>query len=394
MPVRARLRSSLLSELARDTRVPPKSHPVSIAERTAQLQTFHNIHLGVLVWKLEDSRDVRSLRLLDLNGAAERELGTSVRSAVGKVIAETFPALLDTHVPDSCRAVIASGVGETVGEVRYADSRIPERVFWFDCFPLFGNCVGAAFENITERKRSEQTKAGALQLLHRITVAINGSTTAADAAQVCLREVCQQIGWPVGRLFLTDEHSPTRFVPNPIWYFSDAHRFEGFRQATEMFERDLTNKFVLDYRMRQGIKAGLTRSVGFSVLEGDILRAVLEFSSETAAPLDETLVSAIGDIGVQLGRAFEREGAARVIQRMHRQDEERLSATKRLRACTGRYGPSLKASLDRLRSTKGVGRRTSVRQVASSIELMQRCLAEMREIGSPPVEFARNYSPR
>jgi hypothetical protein len=374
--------------------VAPGSHPVNVADLTAQLQTFHNIHLGVLVWQLEDPRDVRSLRLLDLNGAAERELGTSVRRAVGKVIVETFPALLETHLPESCRSVIASGVPETVGEVRYGDAVGPERVFWFDCFPLFGNCVGAAFENITERKRSEQTKAGALQLLHRITVAINGSTTAADAAQVCLREVCQQIGWPVGRLFLTDEHSATRFVPNPIWYFSDAHRFEGFRQATEMFERDLTNKFVLDYRMRQGTKAGLTRSVGFSVLEGNILRAVLEFSSDTAAPLDETLVSAIGDIGVQLGRVFEREGAARVIQRMHRQDEERLSATKRLRACTGRYGPSLKASLERLRSTKRTGGRTSARQVASSIELMQRCLAELREIGSPPVEFGRNYPVR
>jgi len=374
--------------------VAPGSHPVDVADLTAQLQTFHNIHLGVLVWQLEDPRDVRSLRLLDLNGAAERELGTSVRRAVGKVIVETFPALLETHLPESCRSVIASGVTETVGEARFGDDRGRERVFWVDCFPLFGNCVGAAFENITERKRSEQTKAGALQLLHRITVAINGSTTAADAAQVCLREVCQQIGWPVGRLFLTDEHSATRFVPNPIWYFSDAHRFAGFRQATEMFEQDLTNKFVLDYRMRQGTKAGLTRSVGFSVLEGNILRAVLEFSSDTAAPLDETLVSAIGDIGVQLGRVFEREGAARVIQRMHRQDAERLSATKRLRACTGRYGPSLKASLERLRSTKLTGGRTSARQVASSIELMQRCLAEMREIGSPPVEFGRNYPVR
>ena len=394
MHASVKLRPSLVPQPTRGTRVTPEPHPVNVADLTAQLQTFYNIHLGVLVWQLEDPRDVRSLRLLDLNGAAERELGTSVRRAVGKVIAGIFPALLNTQLPDSCRSVIVSGVPETVGEVRYADSRLPERVFWFDCFPLFGNCVGAAFENITERKRSEQTKAGALQLLHRITVAINGSTTAADAAQVCLQEVCQQIGWPVGRLFLTDEHSATRFVPNPIWYFSDAHRFEGFRQATEMFEQDLTNKFVLDYRMRQGTKAGLTRSVGFSVLEGNILRAVLEFSSDTAAPLDETLVSAIGDIGVQLGRVFEREGAARVIQRMHWQDEERLNATKKLRACTGRYGPSLKASLERLRSTKLTGGRTSARQVANSIELMQRCLAEMREIGSPPVEFGRDYPVR
>jgi hypothetical protein len=394
MQASARLRPSLLVRSTGQTCAAPGSDPVHVADLAAQLQTFHNNRLGVLIWQLEDPRDVRSLRLLDLNGAAERELGTSVRRVVGKAIIEAFPALLKTPLPERCRTVIESGIPETVGEVHYADSRVPERVFWFDCFPLPGGCVGAAFENITERKRSELTKAAALELLHRITVAINGSTVAATAAQVCLREVCQQIGWPVGRLFLADEHSATRFVPNPIWYFSDAHRFEGFRRATEMFEQDLTNKFVLDYRVRQGTKAGLIRSLGFSVLEGNTLRAILEFSSETAAPLDDALVSAIGDIGVQLGRVFEREGAAKAIQRMQRQDQERLSTTKKLRACTGRYGPSLKASLERLRTAGLTGGSTTARLVANSIELMQRCLAEMREIGSPPVEFGRNDPPR
>jgi hypothetical protein len=80
---------------------------------------------GVLVWQLEDLRDVRSLRLLGLNEAAERELGASGREAIGKVIAETFPALLKTDLPDRCRTVIASGQPESVGEVRYSDSRIP-----------------------------------------------------------------------------------------------------------------------------------------------------------------------------------------------------------------------------------------------------------------------------
>src|SRR5580700_4892569 len=99
-------------------------------------------------------------------------------------------------------------------------------------------------------------------------MAINGSITAAGAAEVCLREVCQQIGWPVGRLFITDEHSATRFVPNPIWYFSDAHRFEGFRQATEMFERDLTNKFVLEHRLRQGKRPDSRGRWGFRFWKG------------------------------------------------------------------------------------------------------------------------------
>jgi hypothetical protein len=384
-------RPSLLSQPSNTIGVAPRAHPVRGVDLSAQMLTFHNIHLGVLVWRLEDPGDVRSLRLLDLNRAAERELGMSAREAVGKVIAEAFPALMRTDLPERCRTVVASGKPESIGEVRCADSRDQDSVFWFDCFPLSGNCVGTVFENITERKRIEQTKVGALRLLHKITIAINGSTIATDAAQVCLREVCQQIGWPVGRLFLIDEHSATRFVPNPIWYFSDAHRFEGFRQATEMFEQDLTNKFVLDYRMRQGKKAGLTRSVGFWVLEGNTLRAVLEFSSETAVPLDEALISAIGDIGVQLGRVFEREGAALVIQRLHWQDEEHRSAAKKLRACTGRYGPSLKASLERLGNRKLMGGRDSAREVASSIKLVQRCLAEMRDIGSPPVELARTH---
>jgi hypothetical protein len=213
-------------------------------------------------------------------------------------------------------------------------------------------------------------------------MAINGSITAAGAAEVCLPEVCQQIGWPEGRLFITDEHSATRFVPNPIWYFSDAHRFEGFRQATEMFERDLTNKFVLEHRLQQGKKAGLTRSVGFSVLEGNRLIGFLEFSSETATQLDGTLVSAICDIGVQLGRVFEREGAARKIERMQRQDEEHRGATKKLRACTVRCGPPLQASLERLRNQKLTGGRASARQMASSLKLMQRCLNEMRQISA------------
>jgi len=129
------------------------------------------------------------------------------------------------------------------------DTQLPsaEKGYFGSTAFLFSATVSAPRSKISRNAReASKPRPERCDLLHRTTVAINGSTTAADAAQVCLREVCQQIGWPVGRLFLTDEHSATRFVPNPIWYFSDAHRFEGFRQATEMFEQDWTNKFVLD----------------------------------------------------------------------------------------------------------------------------------------------------
>jgi hypothetical protein len=59
--------------------------------------TFHNIHLGVLVWRLEDPRDVRSLRLLDLNRAAEGDLTNKFvldhRMRQGKKLASPAPSV-------------------------------------------------------------------------------------------------------------------------------------------------------------------------------------------------------------------------------------------------------------------------------------------------------------
>ncbi len=102
-----------------------------------------------------------------------------------------------------------------------------------------------------------------------------------DAAQFCVDEICTR-DWLAGRPLLSIRHqaNASRFLPNPVWHFSDARRFRAFRRATELYERDLTNKLALEYRVFQGQKAGLARSIGFSVVENNCLRGVLEFSSE------------------------------------------------------------------------------------------------------------------
>jgi hypothetical protein len=271
------------------------------------LNAFRNLPTGVTVWQLLNSRDLRSFRLVAANPAAERELRAPLGFAVGKSIADSFPKLLDTPVPERYRRVILSGKPDTVGEFEYCDARIPKGVFWIDCFPLPERCVGAAVENITERKRNTEAQGRALRLLHCITVFLNEAPTALEATQFCVDEICKQIGWPVGRFFLSDEGSLTRFLPNPVWHFSDVRRFEAFRRATELYERDLTNKLALEHRVTQGRKAGLRKSVGFSVVEGGFLRGVLELSAESVAPLDEHTFRAISNVGFQLGQVFARE---------------------------------------------------------------------------------------
>jgi len=275
------------------------------------LRMFRELPIGVAVWQLRDPKSVRSFRLIGVNPAAEREVRAQLDYAVGKSITESFPKLLETQLPDRWRRVLLTGKAETLGEFAYGDPRIPEGVFWVECFPLSDECVGVAMENITERKRTAENQFRALQLLSSITVHLNETATVLEAAQFCVDEICAQIKWPVGRFFLSDNDCPSRFLPNPVWHLSDAHRFHAFRKATELYERDLTNKLALEYRSAQGRRAGLKRSIGFSVRENDFLRGVLEFSSEDAAPLDVNIFRAISNVGFQLGHVFARERIGR-----------------------------------------------------------------------------------
>jgi hypothetical protein len=299
----------------------PGASTLNEVDLLASLNAFRGLPVGVAVWQLRDPNDVRSFRFVGVNPACERELRAPLGFAVGKSIAECFPKLLDTHVPERYRRVVLSGKPDTIGEFAYRDSRIPDGVFWIDCFPLPNECVGIALKNISERSRMSESQGRALDVLHRISVYLNEAPTVLEAAQFCLDEICTQIRWPVGRFFLSDESSPSRYLPNPVWHLSDPQRFAGFRKATELYETNVTNRLTLEYRTIQAQKAGLTRTIGFSVIESDFLRGVLEFSSEVAEPLDETFKRAISNVGFQLGQVFARERTARECQSLHERIE-------------------------------------------------------------------------
>jgi hypothetical protein len=355
----------------------------------ASLLAFKSLPVGVAVLELPDPKDVRSLRLIGVNQAVERELRAPIGLAVGKTLVETFPKFLESPAAEHYRRVALSGKPETFGEFTYEDPRIPEGVFWVDCFPLPGRCVGVAVENITERKRMNQSQIRALQLLHRITLFLNDAPTVLEAAQFCVDEICTQIGWPVGRFFLADEISPTRFLPNPVWHFSDTSRFRAFRRATETYESDLTNKLALEYRTLQGQKAGLTKSVGFSVAENDFLRGVLEFSSEGFEPLDEHTFRAISNVGYQLGQVFARERLAleysRAQRLMRSREAHHDAVSKILFSGPGSMSGVVELLESKKRTHRAIDR--SSRELLESTRQMRHHLDELKRIIASPVEF-------
>jgi hypothetical protein len=353
------------------------------------LRAFQKLPVGIAVWQLRDVDDVRSLRFVGSNPAAERELRAPVGFAVGKPITQCFPKLLDTRVPEFCRRAVLTGKPGTLGEVAYRDAHIPAGVFWMDCFPLPERCAGIALENITQPKDLVGNQLRALLLLNRITVFLSDAPTALAAAQFCVDEICAQIGWPVGRFFLSDELSPSRFLPNPVWHLSDAPRFRAFRKATEMYELDLSNKLALQHRTTQGKKARLSRSVGFSVVENDSLHGVMEFSSEDLLPLDEHVFRAISNIGFQLGQVFARER----LVRQHRRTREKMLAQKAHHDAMFKIffpGPgSLPGVVGVLESGKRAHRAfaKSSKKLLATTRQTRRHLAELKRLAAKPIEF-------
>jgi PAS domain-containing protein len=115
-----------------------------------------NIPMGLVVLHLEDINDIRTFRIVAMNPVASRIVRIAPEDAVGKTMIETWPKVFETEIPRIYAEVIRSGQARQVDELRYGDERMPEGIFAIKAFPLPNNCVGVAFEDISEHKEAEE----------------------------------------------------------------------------------------------------------------------------------------------------------------------------------------------------------------------------------------------
>ena len=127
----------------------------SEAELRRYADVFRNMQVGVNVWCLQDVEDERSFKLISSNPAAAHSLGVRTEDILDKRMDEAFPHMLATDLPHQYREVLLSGEGRDLGEVQYGESAA-DGVFSVKVFPMPPDCVGVAFENITERRRLEE----------------------------------------------------------------------------------------------------------------------------------------------------------------------------------------------------------------------------------------------
>jgi two-component system NtrC family sensor kinase len=177
-----------------------------------------------------------------------------------------------------------------------------------------------------------EARTALLELLLDITRAANEAPSSTEALQYAVDRLCAAMGWPVGHVYLAA--GVARWAPTSIWHLDTPERFIAFQQATQTVEfaagegligrvgslgkPEWSVEVATDpafQRRPAALEAGLKAGVAVPIVVGPEVVGVLEcYADEPLAP-EPPLLDALTQIGIQLGRAVERERAAAQAQR-------------------------------------------------------------------------------
>jgi len=136
---------------------PAKSAIKKPAEVLASLSPdiLQGMPVGMIVLYLENSKDPRTFKIIDINPAAATLTGAALEDLRGKTLGD-FPRLLETQLPVSCLEALRAQEPRNLGELIYGDERIREGIYTVQVFPLSHDFLGVVFDNVTEQRRSER----------------------------------------------------------------------------------------------------------------------------------------------------------------------------------------------------------------------------------------------
>ena len=186
---------------------------------------------------------------------------------------------------------------------------------------------------VEERTAALQASEGRARLLKEVAIATSRATGPDDALLAALEIVCKYTGWPVGHVYYVDTEGTLDLAPTDLWYLVEPERFNTFVEITGKTRflpgiglpgRVLSSHqpaWIVDVTTDPNFpRAKLARDIdvhgafGFPVIVNEEVTAVLEFFSEKSENPDEDLLDFVGQVGLQLGHAFEHKRAERVLE--------------------------------------------------------------------------------
>ena len=184
------------------------------------------------------------------------------------------------------------------------------------------------------RSKAELERESAYVQLHKdVAIAANETIGLKDTLKVCLEKVCAHANWPVGHVYLLTDQNSKWLKTAKVWFMENPSRFDTFRKISEATPfgpgmglpgRVLVSKkpeWIIDVTKDTNFpRAKLAKNIGvkagfaFPLLIGKQVVGVMEFfSAETAEP-NRDLMKVMAEVGIQLGRAVERQWAEEDIQ--------------------------------------------------------------------------------
>lgn len=208
----------------------------------------------------------------------------------------------------------------------------------------FIKTVASMLSQVIDKSRMESQRKQSIEILRLIgdiTKHVNVSESVSDSLSYTLRRIYEYTGCVFGHVFVYDPERQL-LVSEKQHYNSIEIRCDEFLIQTEQLEiaggKGLIGRvfesrkaaWVSDIttdsnyrRAASAAEAGLHTGLAFPVLCGDRAVAVLEFFSTDVLEADMDLLNAMNEIGVQLGRSFERSEAQAKREQVER--ELRLS---------------------------------------------------------------------
>ena len=190
---------------------------------------------------------------------------------------------------------------------------------------------------------SELVAKSYIHLLNEVAVAANEAISVEAALLLALQSICRVTDWPVGHALKS--RADGSLESTGIWHV-DAHHPQGasfmaFRQASDkrcfplgiglpgqVLEKNHslgmndTSEEANFPRQALAMEAGLAAGFAFPIRAGDAITAVLEFFSTTPQQAPAELLDVMEQIGVQLGRVFERQAARDALQTSERRSRQ------------------------------------------------------------------------
>ncbi len=114
-----------------------KSAVKTLAELIASLspEILKGMPVGMIVLHLENPRDPRTFRIVEVNPAAAMLTGSNLEDLRGKSLGD-FRRLLATQLPVSCLEALRTQEPRNLGEITYGDERIRQGIYPVPVFTL------------------------------------------------------------------------------------------------------------------------------------------------------------------------------------------------------------------------------------------------------------------